>query len=130
MPTLFLKHKVKSYDSWRPAYDRHLVARAQAGLREVGVFRDAKDSNDLLIVWTTDNLGQAKSFLNSLELKSKMKESGVVSEPEVWFADPESRAIVQVRRGEEHRAVHAGELVTPQLPGLVLRVADVFDPPS
>jgi len=53
----------------------------------VGVFRDAKDSNDLLIVWTTDNLGQAKSFLNSLELKSKMKESGVVSEPEVWFAE-------------------------------------------
>jgi len=87
MPTLFLKHKVKSYDSWRPAYDRHLVARAQAGLREVGVFRDAKDSNDLLIVWTTDNLGQAKSFLNSLELKSKMKEAGVVSDPEVWFAE-------------------------------------------
>lgn len=48
--------------------------------------------------------------------------------PEVWFADPTTRAIVQVRRGEEHRAVHAGELITPQLPGVVVRVSDVFDP--
>jgi hypothetical protein len=87
MATLFLKHKVKSYDSWRPAYDRHRVARAEAGLREVGVFRDAKDSNDLLIVWNTEDVSQARSFLNSLELKSKMKEAGVVSEPEVWFAE-------------------------------------------
>src|SRR5881628_2072871 len=63
MPTLFLKHKVKSYDSWRPAYDRHLVKRAEAGLREVGVFRDSKDPNDLLIVWTTYDVDQAKTFI-------------------------------------------------------------------
>jgi hypothetical protein len=87
MPMLFLKHKVKSYDSWRPAYDRHRVARAEAGLREVGVFRDSKDPNDLLLVWTTDDVRQAKAFLNSLELKSKMKEAGVISEPEAWFAE-------------------------------------------
>ena len=48
--------------------------------------------------------------------------------PEVWFADASARAIVQVRRGEEHRAVATGELSTPQLPGLVLRVSDVFEP--
>jgi hypothetical protein len=50
--------------------------------------------------------------------------------PEVWFADATTRVIVQVRRGEEHRSVQAGELMTPQLPGLVLRVSDVFDPES
>ncbi len=87
MPTLFLKHKVKSYDSWRPNYDRHLTKRAEAGLREIGVYRDAKDPNDLLIVWATDDVNQAKTFINSPDLKSKMKEAGVVSEPKVWFAD-------------------------------------------
>ena len=87
MPALFLKHKVKSYDSWRPAYDRHLVARAEAGLREIGVFRDSKDPDELLIAWTTDDLQKAKEFIKSPGLQSKMKEAGVIGEPKVWFTD-------------------------------------------
>jgi hypothetical protein len=87
MPTLFLKHKVQNYDLWRPSYDRHLVKRAEAGLREIGVFRDTKDPNDLLIAWTVSNLDQAKAFMSSPDLQSKMKEAGVVSEPKIWFAD-------------------------------------------
>jgi len=87
MATLFLKHKVASYDAWRPVYNRHLAKRAEIGLREVGVFRNSKDPNDLLLVWTTDDLPQARAFLDSLELKSKMKEAGVTSEPEVWFVE-------------------------------------------
>ena len=87
MPTLFLKHKVTSYDSWRPAYDRHLVKRAEAGLKEIGVYRDSKDPNELLIAWATDDVSRAKTFINSPELQSKMKEAGVVSEPKFWFAD-------------------------------------------
>jgi hypothetical protein len=87
MATLFLKHKVKSYDSWRPAYDRHRVARAEAGLKEIGVFRDSKDPNELLIAWTTDNPESAREFMNSAGLQSKMKESGVIGDTKVWFAD-------------------------------------------
>jgi len=87
MPTLFLKHKVLNYDSWRPNYDRHLAKRAEAGLREIGVFRDTKDPNDLLIAWTVSNVDEAKAFMNSPDLQSKMKDAGVISEPKIWFAD-------------------------------------------
>ena len=87
MPTLFLTHKVKSYDLWRPFYDRHLPKRAEAGLREIGVFRDSNDPNELLIAWTVSDLNQAKEFMKSPDLESKMKEAGVVSEPKIWFAD-------------------------------------------
>jgi hypothetical protein len=87
MSTLFLKHKVREYDSWRPAYDRHAGARSEAGLREIGVYRDSRDPNDLLIVWTVDDLNKAKTFIGSPDLKSRMKEAGVVGDPKFWFAD-------------------------------------------
>jgi hypothetical protein len=47
--------------------------------------------------------------------------------PEVWFADAATRVIVQVRRGEEQRSVQTGELMTAQVPGLVLSLARVFE---
>ena len=87
MPTLFLKHKVSNYDSWRPAYDGHAGKRNEAGLKEIGVYRDSRDPNDLLIVWAADDLNKAKTFISSPDLKTRMKEAGVVSDPKFWFAE-------------------------------------------
>ena len=87
MPTLFLKHKVRNYDSWRPAYDGHAGKRSEAGLKEIGVYRDSRDPNDLLIVWAADDLNKAKTFISSPDLKTRMKEAGVVSDPKFWFAE-------------------------------------------
>jgi len=46
MPTLFVKHRVRNYDSWRPAYDGHAGKRGEAGLKtrmkEAGVVSDPK----------------------------------------------------------------------------------------
>jgi hypothetical protein len=87
MPTLFLKHKVANYDAWRPAYDGHLSKRTEAGLKEIGVYRDAKDPNELLIAWTAADVGKARTFISSPDLKTRMKEAGVVSDPKFWFAE-------------------------------------------
>jgi len=87
MPTLFLKHKVSSYDSWRPAYDAHVSKRTEAGLKEIGVYRDSKDPNSLLIAWATDDVSKAKTFIDSPDLKARMKEAGVLMDPKFWFAD-------------------------------------------
>jgi len=87
MSMLFLKHKVTSYDAWRPAYDGHLPKRNEAGLKEIGVYRDTKDPNSLLIVWAADDVNKAKTFIGSPDLKTKMKEAGVVSDPTYWFSE-------------------------------------------
>ncbi len=87
MPTLFLKHKVASYDTWRPAYDGHLSKRNEAGLKEIGVYRESKDPNTLLIAWATDDVNKARTFISSPDLKTRMKEAGVISEPVIWISE-------------------------------------------
>ena len=41
----------------------------------------------MLLVWSTDNVEGFKAMLTSEELKAKMQEAGVVSEPEVWIGE-------------------------------------------
>ena len=83
--TVFLKHKVADYSAWRPVYDADAPRRAEAGLKEVGVYRDADDENMVLIVWETDDTNAFKAMMESPELAEKMKEAGVTSEPETWI---------------------------------------------
>jgi len=87
MTTLFLRHKVTNYESWRSAYDGDVGRRDAAGLTEVGVFRDASDPNMVLLVWNCSNVDKAKEMVNSPDLGTKMKDAGVVSTPELWFGD-------------------------------------------
>ena len=87
MPNIFLQHRVADYDAWRPVYDADIERRSAAGLQEIGVFREAGDENLLLLVWSTDNIEGFKAMLTSEELKAKMQEAGVVSEPEVWIGE-------------------------------------------
>ncbi len=87
MPNIFLQHRVADYDAWRPIYDADIERRSAAQLQEIGVFRKAGDENLVLLVWSTDNTEGFKAMLTSEELKAKMQEAGVVSEPEVWIGE-------------------------------------------
>ena len=50
MATVFVRHPVSDYDTWRPRYDEDAHRRDEAGLTEVGVFQDASDPNSVLVV--------------------------------------------------------------------------------
>jgi hypothetical protein len=87
MSTIFLQHRVADYDAWRPVYDADRPRRDAAGLREIGVYRDADDPNMVLIVWDADGPEGFRAMFTSEELKAKMQEAGVVSAPEYWIGD-------------------------------------------
>ncbi len=87
MPTIFLQHRVADYDAWRPAYDEDVERRSAAGLSEIGVFRKTGDENLVLLVWGAENVESFQAMLNSEDLKDKMQEAGVVSEPEIWIGE-------------------------------------------
>ncbi|TDI10929.1 MAG: hypothetical protein E2P08_01270 [Acidobacteria bacterium] len=87
MPTIFLQHRVADYESWRPAYDEDVERRSAAGLSEIGVFRKTGDENLVLLVWGAENVESFQAMLNSEDLKHKMQEAGVVSEPEIWIGE-------------------------------------------
>ncbi len=87
MPTIFLQHRVADYDAWRPVFDEDVERRSAAGLSEIGVFRKAGDENLVLLVWNAESVEGFQSMLTSEELKAKMQEAGVTSEPEVWIGE-------------------------------------------
>ena len=87
MPTIFFQHRVADYEAWRPVYDEDVERRSAAGMSEIGVFRKAGDENLVLLVWGAENVEGFQAMFTSEELKGKMQEAGVISEPEVWIGE-------------------------------------------
>jgi hypothetical protein len=82
--TVFVQHDVADYAAWRPLYDADAARRAEAGLKDIGVYQDADNPNTVLVVWETNNVAAFKAMLADPELAEKMKEAGVTSTPETW----------------------------------------------
>jgi len=56
MPTLVTQHRVKNYDAWRPHFDRHESKRAEYGITNPRVYRNASDPQTTwccFLVWPT-----------------------------------------------------------------------------
>ncbi len=83
MSYLFVRHKVKDFDAWKPLYDAHRVARAVAGLKQLYLLRNAADPNDVLLLFETSDLEKARAFARSEDLQQTMKKAGVTGVPEI-----------------------------------------------
>lgn len=85
MAFVIANHKVKDYDSWRSKYDADEERRKSAGIKTVKVFTDENDPNDVTMYWEVENTENVRKMMNDPELKTKMEEAGVVSEPNIWY---------------------------------------------
>jgi hypothetical protein len=84
---IFIRHSVADFDAWKPGYDDHGTVRRESGLTDVGLYRGAEDPNDVTIVLATDDVARAHAFIASDDLRETMGRLGVVSTPDVWFAE-------------------------------------------
>jgi len=89
---LLIRHKVKDYKTWKPIYDGHIGKRTEAGLTEVYMLRGVDDPNDVTVLFEAKDLKKAKAFSESPDLHEKMKESGVIGKPDVYFLTAEKAA--------------------------------------
>ena len=87
MTTLFVRHKVTDYANWKRAYDAFDATRKEFGVTGDSVYRDADDSNSVIVTHTFKNINAAKAFASSEDLKSVMKQAGVAGPPEIWFGE-------------------------------------------
>ena len=86
--TLFVKHTVKDYDSWKRVYDGlGPVRQEKFSVSSASVHRDSNDPNTIVVTHRFNDAPTAMAFANSDELKSAMGNAGVISQPELWFAD-------------------------------------------
>lgn len=84
---MIIHHRVRDYETWRPAYDAHQSARSAADLTKGRVFRSADDPDDLVILFDVADRNKAEAFAASDDLKKAMQEAGVEGRPEVFYTD-------------------------------------------
>ena len=85
MAKLLVHHKVQDYSAWRKIFDEDDQRRKEYGSTGFQVFKSASDPNDLTVTIDWPSVDAAKAFAASDALKEKMKDAGVVSQPEMTF---------------------------------------------
>jgi hypothetical protein len=85
MSYVLVRHKVADYSAWKKVYDAHLPVRQKAGLKENQLLRGANGSNEVVVLFSTNDLERAKEFAESEDLRSTMQKAGVIGRPDVSF---------------------------------------------
>jgi hypothetical protein len=80
-----VRHKVADFAKWKPAYDAHASARQKAGLKEEHLFRNADDPNEVILLFSAEDIDKAKAFAASDDLRQAMQRAGVSDKPDVYF---------------------------------------------
>jgi len=82
---VLVRHKVADFAKWKPVYDAHLSVRQKAGLKEEHLFRNADDPNEVLLLFSVEDVDKAKAFTTSGDLRQAMEKAGVSDKPDVYF---------------------------------------------
>jgi hypothetical protein len=84
----WVSHKVKDYDKWKAAFDKHVEARKGAGALGHHVTRGADDANMIGVYVPLSDLAKFEAFSKGDDLKNAMKEAGVEGPPTIAVLKP------------------------------------------
>ena len=82
---VMVRHQVADFGKWKSAYDAHAPARAKAGLKELHVLRNIDNPDEIVLLFSADDLGKAKAFVASQDLREAMEKAGVTGKPDICF---------------------------------------------
>ncbi|GHF62789.1 hypothetical protein HNQ07_004431 [Deinococcus metalli] len=85
--TLFIRHAVDDYATWKPVYDSTLDLRQRSGTVGASVHRDSSNPNMVVVTLTFGTLAQARDFEGSEELRAAMGRAGVSGPPDFWLTE-------------------------------------------
>lgn len=83
--TIISSHKVENFAKWKEGFDAGAPMRNQAGVIIKGVYQSADDENMVTIISEVESREVAMAIFSSPEMQQAMKNSGVISEPEIKF---------------------------------------------
>ncbi|MBL7848769.1 MAG: hypothetical protein JNL40_14980 [Cyclobacteriaceae bacterium] len=78
---LGVSHEVSDYDHWKKIFDQDEPVRTKANLELRAISTNADNPNMVNILFATDDIDKAKEVINSEELRKRMTEAGVRTEP-------------------------------------------------
>lgn len=82
---VLVRHKVRDFAEWKRAYDAHRPKRAEAGVTQKHLMRNAENANEVVILFEAKDLKRAKSFVESADLREAMQQAGVTDKPDIYF---------------------------------------------
>ncbi|HZQ22518.1 MAG TPA: hypothetical protein VFA89_06925 [Terriglobales bacterium] len=85
MISVLVHHKVADYQRWKATFDSSLDFRHKAGEQSCRIFFDPDKENDLTLLFEWEDVNLARRFMNSSELRERMKEAGVLDQPTIEF---------------------------------------------
>ena len=85
MAHMLIRHRVQDFDKWKSAYADHQTARGAAGLKDLRLWHNTDDPNDIFLLFEAADVAKAKAFASSADLKEKMISAGVIGKPEIFF---------------------------------------------
>jgi len=84
---ILIRHKVTDFAKWKSVYHEHLPARQKAGLKEVHLLRNTENPNEVILLFSVEDLDKAKAFAASDDLRQAMQRAGVSDKPDVYFLE-------------------------------------------
>lgn len=91
MPYLLVRHRVADFARWKPGFDGHGAVRRASGSKGGLLLRNHDDPNEVVILLEFEDLERARAFAGSDDLREKMREVGVVDQPDLYFLDEVDR---------------------------------------
>ncbi len=83
---LTLNCKISGIDKFRAGYSMDATDRADAGLTDLGLMQNVEDPDDLLLIWSVDDVERANAFVRSPSLaEHQAKNAGIVGVLEAHY---------------------------------------------
>jgi hypothetical protein len=87
-----LKHGSPAYSTegqdfgkWKSAIPAHQEDRAAAGLKDLKLWYNINDSNEIVVLFEISDVEKARVFVESKDLKDRMTAAGVTATPDNLF---------------------------------------------
>jgi quinol monooxygenase YgiN len=82
-----LSHTVEDYDAWRRVYDDFDLYRKECGIVGHAVNQEFDEPNSVVIYHQAESLNAIRAFVDSNELKERMREGGAAGPLEIRFVE-------------------------------------------
>ncbi len=87
MVTMFLRHAVEDYDTWKELFDSLAGAREANGTMSDTVYRHKDDPNMITVMHDFESAEAAQAFIDLPARSEAMSQMGVIGEPEYWITE-------------------------------------------
>ncbi len=85
MAHTLITHEVDDFTQWKRSFDECEQLRSDSGEESWQVFHDWNNPKRVTVLTRFQNLERAQKFLQSTAFRDKIREAGVVGEPEIRF---------------------------------------------